>query len=109
MASADTQELILWAAGGVFSVLFWLLRQKDAKQEKAIDLLFGKHDDDAKRLQDLELDIARKHYVKEELDSRFRTLEASVREGLISLEKKIDRLIDAQMSRSGGNGNGTYP
>ena len=33
--------------GGVFTVLWFLLRQKDANQAKQIDLLFSKHDEDA--------------------------------------------------------------
>lgn len=82
-------------AGGVATVLWWLLRQKDAAQSRQIDLLFSKHDEDAKALQDLRVQIASQHYVKSELDNKFDRLETTFREGFGSLGKKFDKLSDA--------------
>lgn len=81
------------AIGGVFTVLWWLLRQKDYRQEKQIELLFQKHDDDAKRLQDLELEIAKNHYLKNELDAKFDKIENAFRDGMKDMGDKIDKLV----------------
>ena len=99
-------EIALAIFSGLFAVLFWLLRNKDAVQQaeiaklqlkcdKEVNTLWEKHDEDAKRLQDLELDIAKRHYVKDELDNRFERLESSIRVGLDQLGAKVDRLSEA--------------
>lgn len=87
-------EIAVFILSGIFAVLWWLLKNKDSKQEKDIDLLWTKHDEDAKRLQEVELDIARRHYVKDELDLRFSKLEAAVREGMVMMGGKFDKLAD---------------
>lgn len=74
----------------LFTVLWFLLRKKDEAQEKQIAVLFVKHDEDAQRLRDLELDIAKKHYVKEELDRMFDRLEVTFKQGFASLGGKLD-------------------
>lgn len=84
--------------GAVFTVLWWLLRNKDMKQEKDIDLLFKKHDDDAGRLQALELEIAKNHYVKSELDPKFSLLESAFRSSFNSMSTKFDHLSENLIS-----------
>ena len=91
--------IILFFLGGVFVVLWWLLRMKDSAQAEQIAILFHKHDEDAQRLADLELKIAERHYQKVELDSKFEKLELSVRTGLDQLGVKLDRLAETLMSR----------
>lgn len=73
-------------------VIGYLLNRKDAAQASQIALLFTKHDEDVKRLQEVELDIARRHYVKDELDSRFDKLEVSIGNGLKELRDGIKEL-----------------
>lgn len=90
-----TNELILLALGGVGTVVWYLLRQKDEEQQAAIKLLFHKHDLDYEDLQALKLQIASQHYVKQELDSKFDKLETAFRDGFTSLGTKFDRLGDA--------------
>ena len=70
-------ELASTGAFIVFSVLWWLLKSKDEAQQAQIKLLFDKHDDDARALQELRLQIAQNHYHKVELDARFEKLVAS--------------------------------
>jgi len=82
----------------------WFLRSKDEFQAKQIALLFVKHDEDAKALQDLRIQIASNHYVKQELDSRFDKLEAAFKSGFNSLGDKFDRLAD-KLTQSNGHGN----
>ena len=47
------------------------LNQKDEAQARQIEMLFKKHDDDAERLQMLELNVAGHHYQKDEVDRLF--------------------------------------
>lgn len=78
--------------GVLFTVLWFLLRKKDEAQESRINVLFELHDKDAQRLQELELDIAKKHYVKDELNIMFDRMERAFTQGFESLGKKFDEL-----------------
>lgn len=95
------KELVLYIAGGLFGLLWFLLRQKDAAQAEQIKLLFKKHDEDSAELQALKLQIASQHYVKGELDQKFDRLEVTFREGLESLGSKFDKLSAILIERSG--------
>jgi hypothetical protein len=70
----------------------FFLRQKDEAQGKQITTLWAKHDEDAKALSELKERIAREHYMKHELDSRFERLENAFREGMTEVGSKIDHL-----------------
>ena len=81
--------------------LAYLLNKKDSAQEKEITelksttaLLFKKHDDDVAALQHLQLQIAKEHYLKHELDQRFVSLENAFKEGMHELGRKFDKLTD---------------
>lgn len=87
-------DFLMWGLSGVFSVLFWLLRNRDEAQAAQIKLLFEKHDADAQALQELRVQLASRHYEKPELDVRFRAMEDVTREGFRDLGKKFDRLTD---------------
>ena len=91
----DNQSAVIVAialVGIVFSVIGYLLQSKDTAQEKQIGVLFTKHDQDAKELQDLKLLIASQHYVKGELDLKFEKLEATFARGFTNLGEKFDNL-----------------
>lgn len=70
----------------------WLLANKDAKQGEEIVLLFKKHDEDAAALAALRIEIAKEHYLKHELDSRFQSLEQAIKESSAALGSKFDKL-----------------
>lgn len=96
-----SEELVLWGLGIVFSVIGYLLHQKDVAQQEeiktinaSIQLLFKKHDEDVAVLQQFRLEIAEGHYKKYELDARFDRLEASFKEGFSQLSEKFDRFVD---------------
>lgn len=76
----------------MIGIIGWFLRQKDEQQAKAIALLFTKHDDDARALADLRLEIAKEHYLKHELDARFLSLETTFKIGMADLGDRFDRL-----------------
>lgn len=103
-------------ATGVFSIIGYLLAQKDKQQGKeieamradhekrveeikgSINLLFRKHDEDVARLEALKLQIAERHYGKDELDRRFDRVEASMRVGFDSLLSEIKSLSASLMA-----------
>jgi hypothetical protein len=89
-----TVEIVLFLISGVFTVLWYLLTQKDAKQAKEIDLLFKKHDEDAHALHELRVQIAEGHYKKSELDYKFDRLELAITNSFITLGSKFDKLSD---------------
>lgn len=79
----------------------WLLANKDTKQgelivkqDEQIAILFKKHDDDAAALAALRVEIAKEHYLKHELDSRFHSLEQAIKESSHTLGLKFDHLAE---------------
>lgn len=94
----ELSPFALLALGAVFTVLWWLLRSKDAEQAEKIKLLFEKHDEDYAELQALKLQIASQHYVKGELDTKFDKLEVTFRDGFLALGTKFDTLSNALLT-----------
>ena len=88
------KDLWMFIIGGLMAVIGWALKQKDESQGKQITALWAKHDEDAKALAELKERIAREHYLKHELDSRFESLESSFREGMKDLGMKMDKLTE---------------
>lgn len=95
MSEASIVEIALAIVSAFFIVLWYLLQQKDSKQQKDIELLWTKHDMDAKELELLKLQIASQHYVKTELDSKFDRMEETFRSGFKDLGTKVDQLTTA--------------
>ena len=101
MTESAIVESALFILTGLFTVLWYLLQQKDAKQQKDIELLWAKHDLDAKELELLKLQIASQHYVKSELDSKFDRMEETFKEGFKSLGAKVDYLTTTLITQHG--------
>lgn len=97
MNSYLLDTLLPLGLSGAGVVVWWLLRSKDEQQANAIELLFRKHDEDAQRLDDLKLEIARQHYVKPELDAKFDRLELAIRNSMLDLGLKFDKLSDVMI------------
>ena len=95
MNEASIVEIALAVISAFFIVLWYLLQQKDVKQQKDIEMLWQKHDVDAKELENLKLQIASQHYVKTELDSKFDRMEETFRAGFKDLGTKVDSLTSA--------------
>lgn len=98
MSPEIADELAMMAVAAVFVVMWWLLRNKDEAQAEQIALLFRKHDDDAQRLENLRLEIARNHYERAELDKRFDRLDQTIAGGLERIGEKVDHLANVMMS-----------
>lgn len=94
-----------WSAlipSGLMVVLWYLLRQKDARQGEEIGKLFALHDADVEKLALLKLELAKNHYEKAELDPKFIRLEAAITDGLNKMNHdlgmKIDKLSDVMQA-----------
>ena len=81
----------------LLGIVAWLLRNKDSAQAKDITLLWEKHDQDSKALEALRLEIAKEHYLKSELDSRFNQIETAIREMSSNLGAKFDHLTEVMI------------
>lgn len=92
------EELYKWGAYALVGLVGWLLSNKDSKQAHEIELLFQKHDKDAQDLADLRLIIAKEHYIKAELDERFKNLDTTLREGFRELNGQFATLSTALMA-----------
>lgn len=75
--------------GIVVAVIGYLLARKDAAQESLISELFRKHEEDAFRLQALELRIASSHYQKPEVDRLMDKFKDFLDEKFMSLESML--------------------
>jgi Skp family chaperone for outer membrane proteins len=95
--------------GALFSVLWWLLVNKDAKQQKELEdlkaqhvadmrVMWEKHDADVKALADHKLQIASDHYPKRELDQKFEVMTNAMDRGFERLGSKFDKLTDALLN-----------
>ncbi len=91
-------EFVVGLISLVVAVIGWLLRQKDAQQQESLKVLFTKHDQDAKDLQELRLIVAREYYGKGELDQKLIELKNTFKDGFDMMGKKFDRLSDTLMS-----------
>lgn len=99
-------EIIAAVFTAIWGLVSWLLRNKDKQQEKQLEeqdrkisLLFGKHDEDVKDLQDLRVQIAGNHYQRHELDARFDKLETAFKDGFKALGDKVDRLAESLIEK----------
>ena len=104
MSESSIVEIGLAAMAGLGTLLWYLLTQKDSKQEEAIKLLWQKHDIDAKELENLKLQIASQHYVKAELDQKFNQMDATMRNGFQILSGKVDELSKTLLTHFQGDG-----
>lgn len=75
MGMSDFVVIGLFVLGGVFAVLWWLLRQKDEKQAQDIESinalirdLYAKHQEDERALYALRIKIAENHPPKQEIE-----------------------------------------
>lgn len=87
--------IALFVLGGIFTVLWFLLRQKDESQEQRIKKLFELHDEDAKELAQHRLMIAENHYRKPELDIKFDKIESSIKDGFVAVKQEQDKTNDS--------------
>lgn len=102
-------EYFIFGLALLFGVIGYLLSRRDAKQAEEIETLFKLHHADEKQLHNLELEIARNHYPKNELDERFKQLDQTMKDGFGSLGADIKEMVKAlnahlQDRHNGGRG-----
>ena len=85
----DSHEIVILVLTILFGVIGFLLSQKDAKQADEIKILFKKHDEDSEALAQLRLQIAGNHYERSELDRKFDKLDATIKEGFVTLGQDL--------------------
>jgi hypothetical protein len=103
-------DIILFAAGVIFGIIGYLLHRKDVAQEAQIielkavivalktehtritDELWNKHNEDAARLHNLEIELAKQYYPKVEMDTRLHELELTIKEGLSEVTGEVRTL-----------------
>lgn len=85
----------------LIGVAGYLLKKRDdtqamqlGAQQKLIETLFRKHDEDVIRLQELELRVVKEHYGKPELDARFLRIEQAIEKSMDNLGAKFDAFAD---------------
>jgi uncharacterized protein HemX len=87
-------DILLFIISGVGAIMWYLLKQKDEKQGREIEMLFKKHDEDVQALQELRVQIAEGHYKKTELDYKFDRIELAITNSFSNLASKFDKLSD---------------
>lgn len=92
------EEIYKWGAYALLGLVSWLLANRDGRQAKEIEALTKKQEAHVDALANLKLDIAREHYIKSELDERFKSLDVTFREGFQDLGAKVDRLVHTLIS-----------
>jgi hypothetical protein len=117
----SSAELGLLLIGGIFSVLWYLLKQKDAKQQEEIKLnkasadakikelqvdadakikdLQDKHQEDATKLTTLELHIAKNHFEKGDVTAMFASFKSYLDEKFKELRESVDAIDDRRHSK----------
>lgn len=99
------KDFILLGVAGVCTVLWFFVRQRwskqeqdfaeyKAKQSEETRLLWEMHHKDAGKLIDLELHIAKEHYLRGELDQRFNQLDTTFREGFKEMTREFRTLSE---------------
>ena len=89
-----SQDLFALIPTAVVALLWYLVKQKDEKIDKALQTLWVKHEEDAAELQHLKVQIASDHYKKMELDFKFEKLDNTIKESFNTLGCKFDKLTN---------------
>ena len=90
----DLHDLISLGVAGAVGLLWYLIKQKDDKTSKAIELLWLKHEEDAKALTELRMTVVADHYKKIELDQKFGKVESAIISAAERAERSSDLLAD---------------
>lgn len=88
------EAIIGLIVAAAISALGWLLSAKDAAQEKQISALWAKHDEDAAKLVELQRQVDKDYYVKQELDTKFDRLEAAFTNGMNKLSVQLEQMTN---------------
>ena len=110
--TVSPEALFMLALALVLGIAGYLARERLTSIKASITLLFSKRDELAEELAtlrvnleekiyELRLELARNHYVKEELDDRFDEIKQAFTTGFDRLGEKFDRMSDRYSELSG--------
>lgn len=101
MGTAEYAGIGMFIMSGVFTVLWWLLRQKDEKQaqdiakiSELIKDLYMKHQEDERELYSLRIKIAENHPPKQEIEKMIADMKHH-------FDQRFDQLLQV-MAPTGG-------
>jgi DNA anti-recombination protein RmuC len=101
MGTAEIVAIGLAVLGGIFTVLWWLLRQKDEKQahdiekiNEALKDLYLKHRDDERELYALRIKIAENHPPKQEIEKMISDMKQH-------FDQRFDQLLQVMAPHGG--------
>lgn len=97
--ASEIITVAIFVMGGVFSLIGYLLAQKDKKQGEDIYMLFSIHKEDSERLEALRLEIAGDYHKKPEIER----IMAENRNYLNEKFGYIEKLIMASNHNNRGN------
>src|ERR1022692_4703120 len=92
MSESDWIKTGMVVVSGLFTVLWWLLKQKAEQHEKEMTKLWDKYDTLKESLQRHQVCIAEDHYKKPELDNKFGKLEKDIKDGFEGIGDKFDKM-----------------
>ncbi len=101
MGVAEWAGVATFVMGGIFTVLWWLLRQKDEKQAQdiekiyeAIKDLYIKHREDERDLYALRIKIAENHPPKQEIEKMISDMKQH-------FDQRFDQLLQVMAPQGG--------
>lgn len=90
----------------ITGIIGYLLSRKDAAQEQEIMKLWEKHDEDARKLAELQREMDRNYYPKTELDVKFDKIEGAISSGLTGVMSELKTLNATFMQHMSGHSGG---
>lgn len=85
----STSEWIVMGMGAIFTIIGYLLAQKDSRQSEQIKDLYDKCAANAKNSQNLELQLARDHYPKAEVQALLENFKNYLNERFDRIEQAV--------------------
>lgn len=77
----------------ITGIIGWLLARKDEQQQKDITILYQLHKEDSMKLENLQRELDREHYRKQELDTKFDKLDDSIQTGFIGVRADMKEML----------------
>lgn len=101
MGAAEYVAIGLFLVGALFSIVSWVLKlmiqklRDDLKEHKEMFIdLYNKHTEDASKLRDVELQLAKNYHDKGEVTAMFNTFKDYLDEKFAEVKESISEIND---------------